>query len=138
VAVRKTPGAGSANYRALQTCGANDPFVDTKLLVATYAHYYPLLQEAYENLGHPPQYFNDRVIEVIDHLLTTPELPDPIALVQPGVQYQFADPKLDVEIRGQKVVDAHGSRQRQGRQRQITGTAQRTSRAATRQVMRRP
>ena len=54
--------------------------LDTNLLVSTYTRYYPLLQTAYEDLEHPPQYFNDRVIEVIDHLLTTPDLQRPVAL----------------------------------------------------------
>jgi hypothetical protein len=78
--------------------------LDSKLLVATYTRYYPLFQESYESLGHPPEYFNDRVIEVIDHLLATPEVPDPIVLAQPGVQYEFADPKLEALSAGQKVL----------------------------------
>ena len=99
-----SPVLDPANYERYKPAVQMIRSVDTKLLVATYTHYYPLLQEAYENLGHPPQYFNDRVIEVIDHLLTTPELQDPIALVQPGVQYQFADPKLESRSAGQKVL----------------------------------
>jgi hypothetical protein len=77
---------------------------DTQRLVATYVRYYPLFQESYENLGHPPQYFNDRVIEVIDQLLATPDVADPIALTQPNVQYEFADPKLESLAAGQKVL----------------------------------
>jgi len=82
---------------------------DTQHLVATYTRYYPLFQEAYESLGHPPQYFNDRVIEVIDHLLATPELSGPIALTQPNVQYEFSDPKLESRSAGQKVLIRMGS-----------------------------
>ncbi len=83
--------------------------LDTKVLVATYTRYYPLLQEAYENLGHPPEYFNDRLIEVIDHLLATPELQGPIALTQPSVQYEYADPKLESRSAGQKLLMRMGS-----------------------------
>ena len=82
---------------------------DTQQLVATYVRYYPLFQDAYENLGHPPEYFNDRLIEVIDHLLATPELQGPIALAQPGVLYQFADPKLESKSAGQKLLIRMGS-----------------------------
>jgi hypothetical protein len=82
---------------------------DTQSLVATYVRYYPLFQEAYENLGHPPQYFNDRLIEVIDHLLATPEIAGPIALTQPVVQYEFADPSLEARSAGQKVLIRMGS-----------------------------
>lgn len=78
--------------------------MDTPRLVATYTRYYPLFQEAYANLGHPPQYFNDRVIEVIDHLLAAPEVPGPIALARPGVLYEYADPQLEALSAGQKVM----------------------------------
>jgi hypothetical protein len=82
---------------------------DTKLLVATYTRYYPLFQDAYANLGHPPEYFNDRVIEVIDHLLETPDLRGPVALAQPSVQYEFADQTLESRSAGQKALLRMGS-----------------------------
>ena len=82
---------------------------DTQALVATYTRYYPLFQEAYESLGHPPEYFNDRLIEVIDHLLATPEVQGPIALAQPNVLYEFADPGLESKSAGQKVLIRMGS-----------------------------
>ena len=77
---------------------------DTQRLVAVYTRYYPLFQQAYENLGHPPQYFNDRLVEVIDHLLAAPDVAGPIALTQPGVQYEFADAALESRSAGQKVL----------------------------------
>jgi hypothetical protein len=83
--------------------------MDTKTLVATYTRYYPLFQEAYESLGHPPEYFNDRLIEVIDHLLATPELQGPIKLAQPNVQYEFADPAIESRSAGQKALIRMGS-----------------------------
>ena len=83
--------------------------MDDEKLVAIYIRYYPLFQEAYENLGHPPQYFNDRLIEVIDDLLATPDLKDPVALTQPNVLYVFADPKLESRSAGQKVLMRMGS-----------------------------
>lgn len=83
--------------------------MDTKLLVATYTRYYPLFQQAYESLGHPPEYFNDRVIEVIDHLLATPDLPGPVNLTQPGLMYEYADPQLEARSAGQKALLRMGS-----------------------------
>jgi hypothetical protein len=82
---------------------------DTQRLAATYTRYYPLFQDAYESLGHPPQYFNDRLIEVIDHLLATPDLKGPIALAQPGVLYEFADPNIESRSAGQKALIRMGS-----------------------------
>ncbi len=93
-----------ANYERYKPLVQAIRSTDTKQLVATYVRHYPLFQEAYESLGHPPQYFNDRLVEVIDHLLLTPEVADPIALTRPSVQYQFADPELESRSAGQKLL----------------------------------
>jgi hypothetical protein len=82
---------------------------DTQQLVTTYTRYYPLFQEAYDTLGHPPKYFNDRLIAVIDHLLSAPDPEAPIALAQPGVLFEFADPKLETRSAGQKLLIRMGS-----------------------------
>ena len=87
-----------------------DPFirlaqaVDTAKLTAVYFRFYPLFQQAYEELGFPGRYFNDRLVEVIDHLLDAPQVPDPLRLVRPGVYYQFADPELEARSAGQKTL----------------------------------
>ncbi|HEU5133699.1 MAG TPA: DUF3014 domain-containing protein [Steroidobacteraceae bacterium] len=98
------PVLSPANYERYNLLVQSIRATDTKTLVETYTRHYPLFQEAYESLGHPPEYFNDRLIEVIDHLLATPEVRDPIALARPGVQYEFADPKLESLSAGQKVL----------------------------------
>ena len=105
----EAPVLNPANYERYNLLVHSFRSTDTRTLVATYTRHYPLFQEAYESLGHPPEYFNDRVIEVIDHLLATPEVQDPIALARPGVQYEFADPKLESLSAGQKVLIRMGS-----------------------------
>jgi hypothetical protein len=55
-------------------------------------------------LGYPDGYFNDRVIEVIDHLLETPTPAQPIRLVSPHVLYEFADVDLEALSSGQKLM----------------------------------
>jgi hypothetical protein len=77
---------------------------DTTRLVATYVRFYPLFQKAYEDLGYPGKYFNDRLVFVIDHLLAAPEPKGPIALVQPKIVYKFADPELESLSAGQKIM----------------------------------
>jgi hypothetical protein len=77
---------------------------DLDELVATYRRFYPLLQEAFTQLGYPDGYFNDRVVAVIDHLLATPEPAEPIRLLQPHVLYEFADPQLEALSGGQKLL----------------------------------
>jgi hypothetical protein len=78
--------------------------VDTKQLVAVYVRFYPLFQQAYRELGYPEGYFNDRLVVVIDHLLATPTVKTPIALVQPKVLYRYANPELEALSSGQKAM----------------------------------
>jgi hypothetical protein len=105
----EAPVLDPANYQRYQPLVKLVTAMDTQRLVATYTRYYPLFQEAYESLGHPPQYFNDRLIEVIDDLLATPDIQGKIALAQPGVLYTFADPKLESRSAGQKALIRMGS-----------------------------
>lgn len=78
--------------------------LDADATAALYRRLYPQFQSAYEQLGNPDGYFNDRVIEVIDHLLATPEAPATIALARPNVLYEFADPALEAESSGRKLL----------------------------------
>lgn len=78
--------------------------VDTGKLVSAYAYFYPLFQQAYKELGYPNRYFNDRLVEVIDHLLATPDMQGPVKLVRPKVFYEFADPKLEQASAGRKIM----------------------------------
>lgn len=79
--------------------------LDIDALVAIYRRYYPLVQQVYENLGYPASaYFNDRLVEVIDQLLDTPDIDRPVRLVQPHVLYKYADPQLEALSAGQKVL----------------------------------
>jgi hypothetical protein len=77
---------------------------DSKQIAELYFRWYPLLQQSYEDLGYPGQYFNDRVVQVIDHLLETPAVRGPITLTQPKVFYEFADPTLEERSAGQKTL----------------------------------
>jgi hypothetical protein len=99
-----TTTLGAANYARyapfIQLVDKTDP----KTLATVYFHLYPLFQQAYEDLGYPGRFFNDRLVEVIDHVLAAPEPQGPIELVQPKVFYQFADPKLEDLSAGQKLL----------------------------------
>jgi hypothetical protein len=77
---------------------------DVKALALVYQRLYPLFQQAYEDLGYPGKYFNDRLVEVIDHLLQAPEVSAPIRLVQPKVFYEYADTDLESRSAGQKLL----------------------------------
>jgi hypothetical protein len=78
--------------------------VDAKQLAGVYLRFYPLFQQAYEELGYPKAYFNDRLVASIDHLLGTPEPAAPLRLKQPKVLYEFEDPQLEALSAGQKAM----------------------------------
>jgi hypothetical protein len=78
--------------------------LDAKRLAGLYVHFYPLFQQAYQALGYPNGYFNDRLVVTIDNLLAAPDITTDIALVRPNVMYQFADPKLEDLSAGQKLM----------------------------------
>lgn len=89
--------------------------VDIGRAVDLYVRMYPLLQSAYAQLGFPKRHFNDRLFEVIDQLLATPDADYPIKLkllevkgpvpsLRPWVRYQYADPALESLSAGQKIL----------------------------------
>ena len=89
--------------------------VDLRQAVALYARLYPQLQQAYEDIGYPNRYFNDRLVDVIDQLLATPEVSGPLKVhlpeikgpvrpERPWVLYEFDDPALQALSSGQKTL----------------------------------
>lgn len=99
---------------------------DTATLIDLYARLYPLLQQTYAELGHPNEYFNDRVVEVIDQLLAAPVVKTPLrvrpaspdklaALSTPGTparpHFELTDPALEALTVGQKMLLRVGPQQ---------------------------
>ena len=89
--------------------------VDTAQAVALYRRLYPLFQQAYQELGFPDRYFNDRLVQVLDHLIATPLPAQPLAVklvevkgtvpsLRPWVRYEYADPTLEAMSAGQKML----------------------------------
>jgi len=83
--------------------------IDSEKAVAIYLRFYPLFQQAYKELGYPRNYFNDRAIEAIDHLLATPDVKGPIRLARPKVLYEYAAPELESRSAGQKILMRMGA-----------------------------
>ncbi|RIX83603.1 DUF3014 domain-containing protein [Acidovorax cavernicola] len=102
----------SARYNGLVLLAES---VDPAKAAAVYARLYPLFQQAYEELGYPGRYFNDRFVAVIDHLLQAPEPAGPVQVrlvevkgeipsQRPWVRYEYVDPKLESLSAGQKIL----------------------------------
>lgn len=84
--------------------------IDAKKLVGLYVRLYPLFQQAYEELGYPKKYFNDRLVVAIDNLLAAPDIKEPVKLVRPSVFYKYADPDLEERSIGQRILMRIGSK----------------------------
>lgn len=125
--INTTPGRFTVTQQVGGTVIAPDnsarytPFVqmaesiDMGRVADFYVRLYPLLQHEYEQLGYPNQYFNDRLVAVIDQLLATPKIAYPVTLKltevkgpiptqRPWVRYEFADPSLEALSAGQKIL----------------------------------
>jgi hypothetical protein len=114
-------GSGTTQTIGAENAARYAPFVqfvesvDATNAAAMYAKFYPLFQQAYEELGYPNRYFNDRLVAVIDHLLQAPEPSGPVQVTltevrgemssqRPWVRYEFADPELQALSAGQKMM----------------------------------
>ncbi len=114
--LRPTPGAfmtageeeelviAPENYERYAAVMALVRGTDPRVPAALYSRFRPLFQQAYEELGYPSRSFQQRLVEVIDHLLATPEIADPIRLVQPSVAYRYADRQIESLSAGQKLL----------------------------------
>ncbi|MDM0046070.1 DUF3014 domain-containing protein [Variovorax dokdonensis] len=114
-------GEGDSQVIAADNAGRYTPMVllaesvDAASAARLYFRLYPLFQEAYEELGYGSRYFNDRLVAVIDHLLSAPEPTEPVRVTRvevksdvpmsrPWAHYEFADPRLESMSAGQKIM----------------------------------
>ena len=119
-------GEGGATVIDADNAARYTPFVllaetvDVGRAVDLYVRMYPLLQRTYQQLGFPNKRFNDRLMEVIDQLLATPEVDYPVKVeltevkgpipsVRPWVRYQYSDPALEALSAGQKILVRSGA-----------------------------
>ncbi|HZQ62227.1 MAG TPA: DUF3014 domain-containing protein [Casimicrobiaceae bacterium] len=86
--------------------------INTSASVRLYRRYAAWFETTYRMLGYPDGGFDARLLAAIDDLLDTPDPPEPIALVQPKVLFQFADPELERLSAGQKMLIRMGPQNR--------------------------
>ncbi len=93
-----------ANYQRYDRLVEIFAALETQELVTLYRDFAPLSQQAYVELGYPDGDFNARLIEVIDSLLSTPEIREPPRLIKPEAFYLYTDPDLEALPAGQKAL----------------------------------
>jgi hypothetical protein len=112
--------------------------VNTDQAVVMYRSFYPLFQQAYEELGFPNGYFNDRLVQVLDHLIATPIPNGPLSVtlvdvkgeipsLRPWVRYEYADPELQAMSAGRKMLVRVGSEQQRRLQAKLREIRQRVA-----------
>lgn len=100
----ETPMLGPRNFDRYDAFFQVVEEIDVGALAAAYQRHYPLLQKAYEELGYPGRQFHTRALEIIAHLLSTPDVRGVIPLERPHVLYRYADPELESLSSGQKIL----------------------------------
>ena len=93
--------ANAARYRAYVDAVVS---FDTAAVAETYRDNYAVLEAAWRDLGNADDYLNDRVVEVLDHLLGTPVGETMPVLTRPNVLYEYDDPALEALSVGQKML----------------------------------
>lgn len=96
----------AANFARYDAHVALFEALDARRVVSAYVRFYPLIQQAYRELGAPEKQFNDRLVEVLDHLLLAPEMAGPLELVPVAERprWAFADPRLEGASVGHKAL----------------------------------
>jgi hypothetical protein len=83
------------NYARYEPYVTTLALVDSDAAVAVYRRFYPLLEEAFRELGLKKPNFHSVMIAAIDNLLAAPDAQGDLLLVRPKVFYQYADPALE-------------------------------------------
>ncbi|AYA66348.1 DUF3014 domain-containing protein [Alteromonas sp. RKMC-009] len=68
---------------------------DNEALLDLFKRYKGEIQSKYDEIGQPGQPFESVVVEAIDQLLDTPEVPVPVEVYSDSVAYKYADPQLE-------------------------------------------
>lgn len=69
--------------------------MDTSALVDNFHLMRPLYEQAYAQLGLPADDFDNALIRLLDRVIATPEIEQPIELTRKSVMYLYADPDLE-------------------------------------------
>jgi Protein of unknown function (DUF3014). len=94
--------ANSARYAPYVAAFAG---ADAQRVAGAYRRFYPLFQEAYVEIVGPDAYFNDRLVQVIDHLLQAPAPQPEAALVRDERgRWRYVDPDLESASVGHKAL----------------------------------
>ena len=93
-----------ANYRRYTPYVEMLESVDTLQAAAIFRRNQPLFDEAFAQLGYAEGDFEERLRSIIDELLATPDVAEPVRLIKPEAYYLYADEDLESLSAGQKIL----------------------------------
>ena len=85
--------------------------INGEKLIQAFHLFRPLLEEAYGELGHPPQELDSTLISALDQILAAPVILEPIELTRESVQYKYASSELEALKPIQKQLLRMGPKQ---------------------------
>ena len=77
---------------------------DNDALLSVYNVYKGDIQAKYDEIGDPDTPFNQVLLNAIDQLLDTPEVPVPVEVLSDSVSYTYADERLEALSEPQKQL----------------------------------
>lgn len=83
------------NYQRYDYLTTTITSINNNKLIQAFHLFRPLLEEAYGELGYPPQELDSALIAALDQILESPISEEPVELTRDSVQYKYADPKLE-------------------------------------------
>ncbi|MBL4631026.1 MAG: DUF3014 domain-containing protein [Paraglaciecola sp.] len=78
--------------------------LETESLLQLYQEYKPAIEDIFAEIGSQSDSFDERLVEAIEVLLDTPEVPVPVEVFTDSVMYKFADRQLESLAAPQKQL----------------------------------
>ena len=92
------------NYQRYEPYVTTLALIDSDAAAAVYRRFYPLMEEAFRELGLKKPNFHSVMIAAIDNILAAPDVQGDLLLVRPKVFYQYADPALEILPQTHKLM----------------------------------
>ncbi len=78
--------------------------IDSAKLVELYKLYKPAISDIFMQIGDPDTDFDSVLVDAIDHLLDTPEVPVPVEVYTDSVMFKYRDSRLESLSQPQKQL----------------------------------
>ncbi|MBE1298387.1 MAG: DUF3014 domain-containing protein [Alteromonadaceae bacterium] len=85
----------SASYQRYTVYAEMLDSMSTEALLSLYQTYKPAIAEVFAEISEPDANFDDTLLDAIDHLLDTPEIPVPVEVYTDSVMYKYRIERIE-------------------------------------------